>query len=155
MIEQEFIDIPDMILLLMNFFCFKKIKIKAEIVLSPGGAYFFLKGFRSNVNSCFHWLNPVEQFEMFFQKQINDYFYMGLELSANAERIRPRFLCHKTFTPRPRPQCVRGSCNWIACSWSHGRRRCSSQGKQNFGRFASWIIIWFKCPRKFLVSWCD
>ena len=40
MIEQEFIDIPDMILLLLNFFCFKKIKIKAEIVLSPGGAYF-------------------------------------------------------------------------------------------------------------------
>ena len=29
-----------MILLLMNFFVSKKIKIKAEIVLSPGGAYF-------------------------------------------------------------------------------------------------------------------
>ena len=40
MIKQEFIGIPDMILLLMIFFCFKKIKIKAEIVLSPGGAYF-------------------------------------------------------------------------------------------------------------------
>ena len=39
MIKQECIGIPDMILLLMNFFCFKK-KIKAEIVLSPGGAYF-------------------------------------------------------------------------------------------------------------------
>ena len=41
MIKQECIGIPDMILLLM-IFCFKKIKIKAEIVLSPGGAYFFL-----------------------------------------------------------------------------------------------------------------
>ena len=40
MIKQECIGIPDMILLLM-IFCFKKIKIKAEIVLSPGGAYFF------------------------------------------------------------------------------------------------------------------
>ena len=29
-----------MILLLMNFFVSKKIKIKTEIVLSPGGAYF-------------------------------------------------------------------------------------------------------------------
>ena len=41
MIKQECIGIPDMILLLM-IFCFKKIKIKAEIVLSPGGAYFYL-----------------------------------------------------------------------------------------------------------------
>ena len=41
MIKQECIGIPDMILLLM-IFCFKKIKIKAEIVLSPGGAYFTL-----------------------------------------------------------------------------------------------------------------
>ena len=41
MIKQECIGIPDMILLLMIFFLFqKKIKIKAEIVLSPGGAYF-------------------------------------------------------------------------------------------------------------------
>ena len=40
MIKQECIGIPDMILLLMNFFCFKKIKIIAELVLSPGGAYF-------------------------------------------------------------------------------------------------------------------
>ena len=39
MIKQECIGIPDMILLLM-IFLFKKIKIKAEIVLSPGGAYF-------------------------------------------------------------------------------------------------------------------
>ena len=39
MIKQECIGIPDMILLLMNFFVSKK-KIKAEIVLSPGGAYF-------------------------------------------------------------------------------------------------------------------
>ena len=37
MIKQECIGIPDMIL---NDFLFKKIKIKAEIVLSPGGAYF-------------------------------------------------------------------------------------------------------------------
>ena len=43
MIKQECIGIPDMILLLMNFFVSKKIKIKAEIVLSPGGAYFFEK----------------------------------------------------------------------------------------------------------------
>ena len=42
MIKQECIGIPDMILLLM-IFCFKKIKIKAEIVLSPGGAYFAKK----------------------------------------------------------------------------------------------------------------
>ena len=41
MIKQECIGIPDMILLLM-IFCFKK-KIKAEIVLSPGGAYFLNK----------------------------------------------------------------------------------------------------------------
>ena len=40
MIEQECIGIPDMILLLM-IFLFRKKKIKAEIVLSPGGAYFF------------------------------------------------------------------------------------------------------------------
>ena len=40
MIKQECIGIPDMILLLMIFFVSKKIKIKAEIVLSPGGAYF-------------------------------------------------------------------------------------------------------------------
>ena len=39
MIKQECIGIPGMILLLM-IFLFKKIKIKAEIVLSPGGAYF-------------------------------------------------------------------------------------------------------------------
>ena len=47
MIKQECIGIPDMILLLM-IFCFKKIKIKAEIVLSPGGAYFNnkLSGFK-------------------------------------------------------------------------------------------------------------
>ena len=38
--KQECIGIPDMILLLMIFFVSKKIKIKAEIVLSPGGAYF-------------------------------------------------------------------------------------------------------------------
>ena len=43
MIKQECIGIPDMILLLM-IFCFKKIKIKAEIVLSPGGAYFKKSG---------------------------------------------------------------------------------------------------------------
>ena len=40
MIKQECIGIPDMILLLM-IFLFKKIKIEAEIVLSPGGAYFY------------------------------------------------------------------------------------------------------------------
>ena len=40
MIKQECIGIPDMIFLLMFFFVSKKVKIKAEIVLSPGGAYF-------------------------------------------------------------------------------------------------------------------
>ena len=49
MIKQECIGIPDMILLLM-IFCFKKIKIKAEIVLSPGGAY-FLTCNSTNVNT--------------------------------------------------------------------------------------------------------
>ena len=43
MIKQECIGIPDMILLLMNFLVSKKIKIKAEIVLRPGGAYFLQK----------------------------------------------------------------------------------------------------------------
>ena len=43
MIEQECIGIPDMILLLMIFFVSKK--IKAEIVLSPGGAYFISSTF--------------------------------------------------------------------------------------------------------------
>ena len=38
MIKQECIGIPDMIFI--NFFVSKKIKIKAGIVLSPGGAYF-------------------------------------------------------------------------------------------------------------------
>ena len=42
MIKQECIGIPDMILLLMNFFVSKKIKIKAEIVLSTGGPYFVI-----------------------------------------------------------------------------------------------------------------
>ena len=37
MIKQECIGIPDMILLLMNFFVSKKTKIKAEKVLSSGG----------------------------------------------------------------------------------------------------------------------
>ena len=49
MIKQECIGIPDMILLLM-IFCFKKIKIKAEIVLSPGGAYFHYLGFGGSVS---------------------------------------------------------------------------------------------------------
>ena len=40
MIKQECIGIPDMILLLMIFLFQQKIKIKAEIALSPGGAYF-------------------------------------------------------------------------------------------------------------------
>ena len=56
MIKQECIGIPDMILLLM-IFCFKKIKIKAEIVLSPGGAYFskikVFKIFSKIVELCF------------------------------------------------------------------------------------------------------
>ena len=46
MIKQECIGIPDMIRLLMIFSFPKKIKIKAEIVLSTGGAYFLL-------NKCF------------------------------------------------------------------------------------------------------
>ena len=54
MIKQECIGIPDMILLLLIFFQ-KKIKIKAEIVLSPGGAYFIEKKSQSKtriVSSC-------------------------------------------------------------------------------------------------------
>ena len=62
MIKQECIGIPDMILLLM-IFCFKKIKIKAEIVLSPGGAYFSnMKDFR------FYWdffFVSFQSFEIF------------------------------------------------------------------------------------------
>ena len=50
MIKQECIGIPDMILLLM-IFCFKKIKIKAEIVLSPGGAYFQKLQFLKSISS--------------------------------------------------------------------------------------------------------
>ena len=42
MIKQDCIGIPDMIVLLMIFFVSKKIKIEAEIVLSPGGAYFYI-----------------------------------------------------------------------------------------------------------------
>ena len=56
MIKQECIGIPDMILLLM-IFCFKKIKIKAEIVLSPGGAYFSICShaflMKKSTASCF------------------------------------------------------------------------------------------------------
>ena len=51
MIKQECIGIPDMILLLM-IFCFKKIKIKAEIVLSPGGAYFFVSFWLETTGVC-------------------------------------------------------------------------------------------------------
>ena len=47
MIKQECIGIPDMILLLMIFLFQKKIKIKAEIVLSPGGAYFLKRHVQS------------------------------------------------------------------------------------------------------------
>ena len=59
MIKQECIGIPDMILLLMIFLFQKKIKIKAEIVLSPGGA-------------CFpdHWSNLISN--MLFW---NEYIY--------------------------------------------------------------------------------
>ena len=60
MIKQECIGIPDMILLLM-IFCFKKIKIKAEIVLSPGGAYFF-------------------------KTQLSDSYWVVIEVSANFTR---------------------------------------------------------------------
>ena len=52
MIKQECIGIPDMILLLINFFVSKKIKIKAEIVLSPGGAYFIWEIYLELKNSC-------------------------------------------------------------------------------------------------------
>ena len=51
MIKQECIGIPDMILLLM-IFCFKKIKIKAEIVLSPGGAYFTINKQCNLIQRC-------------------------------------------------------------------------------------------------------
>ena len=53
MIEQECIGIPDMILLLMIFFVSKEIKIKAEIVLSHGGAY-FLKNCPYDSNEIFN-----------------------------------------------------------------------------------------------------
>ena len=52
MIKQECIGIPDMILLLM-IFCFKKIKIKAEIVLSPGGAYFIIFVISGNISGLY------------------------------------------------------------------------------------------------------
>ena len=52
MIKQECIGIPDMILLIM-IFLFKKIKIKAEIILSPGGAY-FLKNCPYDSNEIFY-----------------------------------------------------------------------------------------------------
>ena len=55
MIKQECIGIPDMILLLMNFFVSKKIKIKAEIVLSPGGAYFKTRLFGVLYNQLVFW----------------------------------------------------------------------------------------------------
>ena len=58
MIKQECIGIPDMILLLM-IFCFKKIKIKAEIVLSPGGAYFWK--WKSNLLSAFEKMKLLHQ----------------------------------------------------------------------------------------------
>ena len=58
MIKQECIGIPDMILLLM-IFCFKKIKIKAEIVLSPGGAYFLDVFYSQYMTSRGRKLNPV------------------------------------------------------------------------------------------------
>ena len=48
MIEQEcywYSRYDSFILLFMIFFCFKKLKIKAEIVLSTGGAYFYNRNF--------------------------------------------------------------------------------------------------------------
>ena len=55
MIKQECIGIPDMILLIMIFFVSKKIKIKSEIVLRPGEAY-FLKEFFNDF--CFFFGGP-------------------------------------------------------------------------------------------------
>ena len=62
MIKQECIGIPDMILLLM-IFCFKKIKIKAEIVLSPGGAYFLYSEIR------------IRMFVFFFHEHFTVFFF--------------------------------------------------------------------------------
>ena len=62
MIKQECIGIPDMILLLM-IFCFKKIKIKAEIVLSPGGAYFFIGDTKSRVWLPFRYPVGISAFQ--------------------------------------------------------------------------------------------
>ena len=59
MIKQKCIGIPDMILLLM-IFLFKKIKIKAERVLSPGGAYFPIR------SSVFWNLGGIFQFTNLF-----------------------------------------------------------------------------------------
>ena len=63
MIKQECIGIPDMILLLLIFLFQKKIKIKAEIVLSPGGAHFQILALQTaevwtlkSSNNCCFWI---------------------------------------------------------------------------------------------------
>ena len=91
MIKQECIGIPDMILLLMNFFVSKKIKIKAEIVLSPGGAYFinpFLTPLphmrlwfpKSLLNFGCDWLFSGDIEGYYFQKSSHDASYQTLML---------------------------------------------------------------------------
>ena len=69
MIKQECIGIPDVILLLM-IFLFKKMKIQAEIVLSPGGAYFLKlclnRSFFLQFCTCLTWKFPGAQWTFYF-----------------------------------------------------------------------------------------
>ena len=68
MIKQECIGIPDMILLLM-IFLFQKIKIKAEIVPSPGGAYFITPTATKTYRS--YWGNQI------FRAYCGGFFYFN------------------------------------------------------------------------------
>ena len=78
MIKQECIGIPDMIILLLNFFVSKKIKIKAEIVLSPGWAY-FVKGQLSTYLRCNAFLSKANKLSSCFacQSSIIFLFFMS------------------------------------------------------------------------------
>ena len=73
-----------------EFFCFKKIKIKAEIVLSPGGAYFY----KSKRVPLLHFSelcdisrkNFFRKFQAFFQKNVLR--FLSLRYSADLRRSR-------------------------------------------------------------------
>ena len=75
MIKQECIGIPDMILLLMIFLFQKKIKIKTEIVLSPGGAYF-----RKKVTAVFTEALKGNQFDV--KLTGNAFLFNAIELKT-------------------------------------------------------------------------